>query len=859
MPLQSSGLEFIPNQPVIFDLDVDPCLSFLDSGYCQIFEDDDDVYLQIKALPCGSNLACFDDEPTYGPNVITNGTFNTDIAGWTLTGTGLAWDGVGAMEKSATIFAATFSQSIAIDPGTYRLRVGFPTITNGQFQVLVNGNPYDTLSVAGNTDVVVYNSVNPCVVTVACNAASIGLVDDIIMERVISCYDGPGWSYDAESNSYTHIVGSVDPLEAINDIFLANKSYQVKIRIQNTTAGSVDVVMGINSTGALSSNGSYTRLIQTGTGTGFAIHPSIDFDGIVTIEEIYILTEIGTLMLVDMNGTDIADLTPFFSVSEDRINVHFEFNFLDDLDPDTDELIPMGCYRIKVQGNCAPLEDPLYSNCLKFGESFPCTKWVEAYADCFAHGFDFRGDFKLAMRVPILKWGPGYPIKETSYLYGDGVNSRVSSEKDKIYQAKTDRIDEIAHDALSSALLCSTFTLDGTEYFFKGNSYATGWAKNARQSVTRATFQLAKVESVTYATNCTDCASANPPAACPEVCGTAIGFAADADAEGWYMNEDLNQLQEFDGDDFTGEIISCSNNSYVIAHLSGYRGPFKWNEVNEEWLPIMDGEAPTEDAGVITYAATTLFTACAARIQISVDGGANWTNATIWHSTTELAAGIEFDHPGVSFHFRVELKCGSCYFYSDAFDDFYILNFYWAQVPNVGAHSGVAGSYGSFGTGSFGDAAALATSLQLIIPSSGASLDVGDANYTFWVALPAAPTGWTWDGNPISFTDAGVTTAKCYDTGAIGFADTSLWVLFRIVSLFQSHEVQGASPVYNDPGFAAFWAAYATQLGGIGSIGTSTVDGTSVQLQVQNTHFPFAFVQSFNGITQTDAFPEVSC
>jgi len=206
-----------------------------------------------------------------------------------------------------------------------------------------------------------------------------------------------------------------------------------------------------------------------------------------------------------------------------------------------------------------------------------------------------------------------------------------------------------------------------------------------------------------------------------------------------------------------------------------------------------------------------------------------------------------------------------CYCDGDVTPPAVPLNLYWAQVPldGFGTGSGNAPGYGDFAAGGF-SGASLATSLQLLIPASGAALDIGDSTMTFWVALPAPPTGWTWNGEPIIFTDNGLTSIKCFTTGAFPFSGgtpSSDWQLLRVSSEAGNHEAQGTSPNYTDAGYPAFWAALAVQIGGVGAVGTIVVDALTVTLTVTNTYLTWADSQSYNGTLPTDnnLFNSIAC
>jgi len=944
MAITGSGLTFIDNQPIIFDLETDSCQGFLGSGYCQKFERNDPINIQIKREPCGDNLACTDTSIAYGADLITDGGFAADLSNWTAVG--FTWS-AGVALAAVAPGPNTLTQTVAIVPvNYYRITLtvtGLDTGAGDYIKVFLGGTSgWIVIDSNGAFDEVMrsksddYDLKFEAVTTVGQPT-----IDNVTLTETFYCYNGPGWGYDTTTNTYTHTAGLNTALEALVDPVGTSRFYLTKITITNATVGSVRINLGDNASDDLSSNGTYIRYVYTGNSTGFNIVPTADFDGTVEIEEIYELTEPGYIMLVDLDENEIADLSGFYSIVDDRINISFLFSELVLIDTPLIK-VPNGCYKIAILGVCnpananlvtngtfaagfddwsttsglhqynlnagvmefvfeplengdlmtngdfsagnagwtfagwtigtdathtpgntsplsrsitlgtpavppysltswiqltvsgrtagsitvtlsdktsatysvngvitfpltptiggvvtisitptsafdgtvddiqvyqstqswtaivglinsvntdivagnyslsydqvtndrpgeagaamfiigqtqsyvydtsiathtnaitnytpgaqqiqlngkfrdsannyfpgrigidnvtavmvEPFEDMFYSNCFEIATEWPCTKWIEAYSDCFAHGFDFRDTFKLGMRIPFLKFGGKPIIKDTTYIQSDGTKVRTSSERDKIWTGKTDKIDEIAHDALSVALLCETLTIDSTEYFFSDKEYSIAYDKLGRFALARATFDLSKKMPVTFANNCADCAAADPVRLCIESCEDAIALSSDATTfAGWYMKDDEGILEWYDGAIFTGLTMACTG--YVTAYPGpygglGYSGPYWWNEVISEWQAIIDGNAPSLVLGTVSFSATILWPGCGARIQTSIDLGLTWVDVTAYYSFSQMAAGMTFTAPANPFRFRVELKCGACYYYGQEITDF---------------------------------------------------------------------------------------------------------------------------------------------------------------------------------------------
>ncbi len=87
------GIEFIPNQPIVFEDSLDECNRSLAQCYCQKFQPGDYLKFQFKQQPCGNDLICdgnFEDDSQNAGEVIDNacwlGDGNAGYYGW-LVGT----------------------------------------------------------------------------------------------------------------------------------------------------------------------------------------------------------------------------------------------------------------------------------------------------------------------------------------------------------------------------------------------------------------------------------------------------------------------------------------------------------------------------------------------------------------------------------------------------------------------------------------------------------------------------------------------------------------------------------------------------------------------------------------------------
>jgi hypothetical protein len=823
--MANNGFTFIPNQPITFDLETDSCNSFLDAGRCVEYKRDDDIEFQIKREPCGDNLSCLElEEETLGDELLINSHFE-DGSGWTVDPPFLLF---GGLCSDGSGFGYGLQTISILEPGNYTFYFEF-NLTAGLLSV--EGSPAvpgTLISSFGNsytdtgTSVIAIDVIaqEPGDYTVSFAGATFdGCVTLASFRQRLSCYNGAGWY--KSGLGYQHLPGYNLGLVAYDDVFTVGKYYKVVLSVETVTDGQLNIIVGSTASESITGNiTSKAFYINSGTSTGFALLPTSEFDGFVTIEQIYELTEASYIWLVDMEGNEVLDLSPFVTYVSDRINVKFNFNdasgplihllngcfriavrgicnpananlvwnpeflggtvsdvegwdryygsyqydfsagckfmyqdsvgwitapaawnFVQPLiipgtyevtvvisdNSDTDnigmyvkmdqsyETSPItfrsdpGTYTFTINYNTPPSESPFgqprvivvtnfellgvkteghitiesvhvrrvennetlaTSNCIqiKTDAELACHKWVEGYGGCYGYGFDFR-QFKLGMRVPILKDGPDYPVDQNVYLQSDGNRKRTKGERDKVYRVVTDRISEIEHDALSTMLLCDNFLIDDVPYFFSGKQYQPQWPRNRRSSIAKVELELTK-DAVIMASDCGSCDPAPTFLPCALFCETAIGlkshFSMPTGIPGWYMVDGSGLLEYSNGTTYSGTTKSCNgyvrSDDYYGATL--YTGVWRFNSVTSDWEPIIQITGISDETpspGMTTITAKVL-TGCIGRIQVSADLE-NWTNITGYNSSAQLLAGVSFVKP-VSFYFRLEMKCSICLYTS---------------------------------------------------------------------------------------------------------------------------------------------------------------------------------------------------
>lgn len=290
------------------------------------------------------------------------------------------------------------------------------------------------------------------------------------------------------------------------------------------------------------------------------------------------------------------------------------------------------------------------------------TKWVEAYNYCSGFGFDFR-QFRLTQRLPVLKFNPKYPNKQSAYELTDGNKLRTGASRDKIYQVKTARVDEITHDCFSLQLLCQVLNIDDRVYFFEGKSYDPKWRTDGKTAIASAQIELSAQPSIVRSNNCGECQAAPSFVPCAVYYESAIDLkSAGGSAAGWYMVDGENELEYYDGSTFTG--TTKTGDGYVECLLDGsgsipFAGPWRFNSANNDWEPIIRYEGITDEVASVTLE-IRIPSGCAAKIEMSEDGGITWATALAFKSSSELLSGVSISKPGGTFRFRTVLQCSIC-------------------------------------------------------------------------------------------------------------------------------------------------------------------------------------------------------
>ncbi len=501
----------IPNQPISFDDLSDECNESLYVEQCTKYNLSDMVYFQFRRGSCNGNALCgltF----TEGTELVTNGSFDTDLSGWT-PGDNWAWNAGKARRSVLTsgILDGFLTQALPTTAGiTYKVKFKVSNYSGGghgsfgtnnvvfAFLFTANGNyTFNFTPAVGSTDIFFLG---------ANNGTTTFDIDDVSV-KVVSpeCWDGSGdWEIDDDNNSYCHVVDTITPLALIDLTQIAiDTDYLIRIKTSPRTAGTINLMYNGISVALIddSIEEYYFSTDTVAATTQFEIQPSSDYDGCILSIEAFPLNrfEADKITLVNEEDGSSTDLLCYITYKDNFATLAF-----------TPETLGLGegCYHLEINNNCEDADISIASNCISFRQSWDCHKLLKAYCDCQALGFDFT-TFWLQHRVPVLRFNPTYPINKAGYTYSTGRKKQLFAERDKKWKIKVDKIAEPSHDTISAQLVCDHFFIDDKEYVFDGKSYDPAWPQNGKMNVAQIEFEVTKVQGVIYNNNC--CGENNTP------------------------------------------------------------------------------------------------------------------------------------------------------------------------------------------------------------------------------------------------------------------------------------------------------------------------------------------------------------
>jgi len=313
-----SGLQFIPNQPIVFNQDTD-CDTCEPTEFCSLHQSDEYIEIQIKQNPCDTNLIC--DTPfaegdelltdtlmaLYGDDLVQNGDFATG-AFWGATPPEATISGGAAHFIPGTNVFAYVAQTISSAEHGQWHRIQYllsnviaagDNINASLYDGAVTFGPESTNGVktakarGGSTDDELTLFVTQLGgVTFTCD------LDNVSLRRICPEYLVTTANWTPLEPGFRHTAGATDSLE-VDITATATTYYVVRVTILNSTAGGITASLaGGTASGATSGNGTFTIYITSGAtlSTGLLLTPTSNFDGDIMLVS---LKEVTTCFNVD--------------------------------------------------------------------------------------------------------------------------------------------------------------------------------------------------------------------------------------------------------------------------------------------------------------------------------------------------------------------------------------------------------------------------------------------------------------------------------------------------------------------------------------------------------------------------------
>lgn len=341
---------------------------------------------------------------------------------------------------------------------------------------------------------------------------------------------GAGWAF--IGTGWQHTPGSTATLsQSITISAPAIPPAQLyiwhQIRISGRTAGSVTVTISTTTSGAMSTNNTYTTLTlpkpTIGGAVTFAITPTSNFDGTIELVAVHEATRIwsGSPSIANPANTAIVagnyeleyDVTNIVGNAGNQIggsawirNPSFPPGFIPGIGLGTHthqqlDYVP-GSSVIEIGGDffdattnypgrvtidnysvvrIEPFEATYTSECIDFQESFENTTLLTGWCDQNSFDLDFvTTGYLLQMRVECRTDFP--TIKRDGLLatFGTG-NAQVKyAQLEKFWQLQTGLISEAAHTTIAAIISCNHFTIgelgdSAQEYVAEMEDYTPQW------------------------------------------------------------------------------------------------------------------------------------------------------------------------------------------------------------------------------------------------------------------------------------------------------------------------------------------------------------------------------------------------
>lgn len=349
------AIEIIPNQPVLFRPSgwVEPC-PCENCDDCMIVQDEDYVYFQFIMNPCGDDLMC--GQPVIGPELITNGEFETNLDDWTVDA-GWAWSAGAACATDGQNIGQTIAAGL-VDGELYVVAFTISNYSSGDLSFSLGGTVSGPYNANGTYSVVIAAGAADEDIIFGGAGTFNGCIDNVSVRAFPEC-----WNEEyADDSPFIYGDDSVCVSGTGNlftDALANNPGYFVaSFTISNYVSGTVQVSGACTDTwvgSPFSTNGekfAYGVFAATG---GVLCLEFTDFIGCISDIELHplFLPQVSIINTATNAQSLILNDGIYFTISGNSITWKFKMSDLG---------LDHGCYTFCVTDTCGVGENNLIEN-----------------------------------------------------------------------------------------------------------------------------------------------------------------------------------------------------------------------------------------------------------------------------------------------------------------------------------------------------------------------------------------------------------------------------------------------------------------------------------------------------------------
>jgi len=301
----------------------------------------------------------------------------------------------------------------------------------------------------------------------------------------------PQWEY----NDGVLCRNTLSGLTSITIFLNSGTGYtNYRFTISNRTQGHIHLLTTDGITDIYSQNGEYNVFILTSTIADFQIIANDNFDGCLTIFEVYEYSNDIEYVIVNTLGTEVTDHYAA-TLYNDFVTFCFDLGDVTPIDLDA------GCFQVKVIDN-ATATSTTSTTLISYSATTPIrlSAWVSGQNTGIQDGFYWGDIFVMGQRIRLLRISPTWEVQGKDYVYSSGRNVSPAITKDKLYELFIDYLDEWAHDALVIQLFADEFTIDDVPYFTNLENYEPEWSKNMNRNLAQVRMTIKKKVSRLFKT-----------------------------------------------------------------------------------------------------------------------------------------------------------------------------------------------------------------------------------------------------------------------------------------------------------------------------------------------------------------------